>query len=34
MKLATLSNALHSTWPKGEWIIANRLGFHRKNIYS
>lgn len=33
LKSATLSNALHSSWPKGEWIIANRLGFHPSHIW-
>ncbi|MDE9448026.1 helix-turn-helix domain-containing protein, partial [Xenorhabdus bovienii] len=33
LKHSTLSNALSRGWPKGEWIIAQRLNLHPSQIW-
>lgn len=33
LKHSTLSNALNRGWPKGEWIIAQRLNLHPSQIW-
>ncbi|KQN46887.1 hypothetical protein ASE93_12310 [Serratia sp. Leaf50] len=30
---STLANALSRPWPKGEWLIANRLNVHPSEIW-
>ncbi len=30
---STLANALSRPWPKGEWLIANRLDVHPSEIW-
>lgn len=30
---STLANALSRPWPKGEWLIANRLDLHPSEIW-
>nr|WP_315080344.1 helix-turn-helix transcriptional regulator [uncultured Kosakonia sp.] len=30
---STLANALTRPWPKGEWLIANKLGVHPSEIW-